>query len=128
MPVLALNSGRIRPNSPESCVEVVEETTIDFSARAGETASRATKVPITVSSRDITRNPPFGWKITQCSRRAAMLCRDRASMAFAITTRASNGGPMGKNRQGCEKFIILQRHSALAEMYASHVSKAASGQ
>jgi len=35
---------------------------------------------------------------------------------------------MGKNRQGCEKFIILQRHSALAEMYASHVSKAASGQ
>src|SRR5262249_33202463 len=62
MPVLALNRGRIRPNSPESCVEVVEETTIDFSAKAGETASRATKVPITVSSRDITRNPPFGWK------------------------------------------------------------------
>src|SRR5499427_6172108 len=64
MPVFCLNSGRIRPNSPESCVEVVEETTIDFSAfaRAGETASRATKVPITVSSRDITRNPPFGWK------------------------------------------------------------------
>src|SRR5215471_6983910 len=57
MPVLALNSGRIRPNSPESCVEVVEETTIDFSAfaRAGETASRATKAPMTVSSRDITR-------------------------------------------------------------------------
>src|SRR5215467_4142566 len=64
MPVLALNSGRIWPNSPESCVEVVEETTIDFSAfaRAGETASRATKAPMTVSSRDITRNPPFGWK------------------------------------------------------------------
>ena len=31
MPVLALNSGRIWPNRPESCVEVVEATTIDLS-------------------------------------------------------------------------------------------------
>src|SRR5438132_1190833 len=36
MPVLALNSGRMWPNRPESCVEVVEATTIDLScARAG---------------------------------------------------------------------------------------------
>ena len=31
IPVLALNSGRIWPNRPESCVEVVEATTIDLS-------------------------------------------------------------------------------------------------
>src|SRR5262249_17799125 len=83
-PVLALNSGKIWPNSPESCVEVVEETTIDFSAfaRAGETASRATKAPKTVSSRDILESS-VRVEITQCGRQAAMLCRDRASMAFA---------------------------------------------
>jgi len=31
MPVLALNSGRMCLNKPESSVEVVEATTIDFS-------------------------------------------------------------------------------------------------
>ena len=31
MPVLALNIGRMWPNRPESCVEVVEATTIDLS-------------------------------------------------------------------------------------------------
>src|SRR5262245_20942809 len=36
MPLFALNSGRIWPNSPESWVDVVEATTIDFScAEAG---------------------------------------------------------------------------------------------
>ena len=36
MPVLALNFGRMNPNSPESCVEVVDATTIDLSwASAG---------------------------------------------------------------------------------------------
>src|SRR5436190_2243151 len=39
MPVLALNSGRIWPNRPESCVDVVEATTIDLScACTGEAA------------------------------------------------------------------------------------------
>src|SRR5215510_6691311 len=43
MPVLALNSGRMWPNRPESCVEVVEATTIDLSrARTGPAAMRAT--------------------------------------------------------------------------------------
>src|SRR6185312_14492019 len=42
MPVLALNSGRIWPNRPESCVDVVEATTIDLScACAGVAASMA---------------------------------------------------------------------------------------
>ena len=42
MPVLALNSGRMWPNRPESWVEVVEETTIDLScARAAERRPRA---------------------------------------------------------------------------------------
>jgi hypothetical protein len=31
MPVFALNIGRIWPKSPESCVDVVEATTIDLS-------------------------------------------------------------------------------------------------
>ena len=40
MPVFALNSGRMWPNRPESCVEVVEATTIDLScARAGASAA-----------------------------------------------------------------------------------------
>src|SRR5262245_60335406 len=43
MPVLALNSGRMWPNRPESCVEVVEATTMDLScARTGPAATRAT--------------------------------------------------------------------------------------
>src|SRR5512139_3013559 len=42
IPVWALNNGRIWPNMPESCVEVVEATTIDLScACTGETASMA---------------------------------------------------------------------------------------
>src|SRR5215468_5760558 len=41
MPVFALNSGRIWPNSPESWVDVVEATTIDFScAEAGVATDR----------------------------------------------------------------------------------------
>src|SRR5262249_20165073 len=40
MPVLALNSGRMWPNRPESCVDVVEATTMDLScARAGAAAT-----------------------------------------------------------------------------------------
>src|SRR5215831_18860759 len=40
MPVLALNSGRMRPNKPESCVDVVEATRMDLScARAGAAAT-----------------------------------------------------------------------------------------
>src|SRR5215472_14456477 len=43
MPVLALNSGRMWPNRPESCVEVVEATTMDLSrAPTGPAAMRAT--------------------------------------------------------------------------------------
>src|SRR5262245_3566732 len=43
MPVLALNSGRMWPNRPESCVEVVDATTIDLSrAHTGPAAMRAT--------------------------------------------------------------------------------------
>src|SRR5262250_3102766 len=42
-PVLALNSGRMWPNRPESSVEVVEATTMDLSrARTGPAAMRAT--------------------------------------------------------------------------------------
>src|SRR5262245_43005209 len=40
MPVLASNSGRMCPNRPESCVEVVEATTMHLScASAGAPAS-----------------------------------------------------------------------------------------
>jgi hypothetical protein len=40
MPVLALNSGRMWPNRPESCVDVVEATTMDLScASAGAAAT-----------------------------------------------------------------------------------------
>src|SRR5215468_4904457 len=40
MPVLALKSGRMWPNRPESCVDVVEATTMDLScARAGAAAT-----------------------------------------------------------------------------------------
>ena len=39
MPVLALNSGRMWPNRPESCVEVVEATTIDLSCASAGAAS-----------------------------------------------------------------------------------------
>src|SRR6516162_999651 len=43
MPVFCLNSGRMWPKRPESCVEVVEATTIDLScAGAGDTASTQT--------------------------------------------------------------------------------------
>src|SRR5262245_38468004 len=43
MPVLPLNSGRMWPNRPESCVEVVEATTMDLSrAPTGPAAMRAT--------------------------------------------------------------------------------------
>src|SRR5262245_10196449 len=43
MPVLALNSGRMWLNRPESCVEVVEATTMDLScARTGPAATRVT--------------------------------------------------------------------------------------
>src|SRR5262249_253128 len=43
MPVLALNSGRMWPNRPESCVEVVDATTMDLSrAPTGPAAMRAT--------------------------------------------------------------------------------------
>src|SRR5215467_7994338 len=43
MPVLALNSGRMWPNRPESCVEVVDATTMDLSrAPTGAAAMRAT--------------------------------------------------------------------------------------
>src|SRR5262249_27305146 len=42
MPVLALNSGRMWPNRPESCVEVVDATTMDLSrAPTGPAAMRA---------------------------------------------------------------------------------------
>ena len=40
IPVLALNSGKICPNNPESWVDVVEETTIDFSCADANGASR----------------------------------------------------------------------------------------
>src|SRR5499433_2467844 len=43
MPVFCLNSGRMWPKRPESCVDVVEATTIDlFCAGAGDTASTQT--------------------------------------------------------------------------------------
>src|SRR5262245_48095624 len=43
MPVFALNSGRMWLNRPESCVEVVEATTMDLScARTGPAPTSAT--------------------------------------------------------------------------------------
>src|SRR5690349_13950754 len=36
MPVLALNNGRIWPNNPVSCVDVVEATTMDLSCAADD--------------------------------------------------------------------------------------------
>src|SRR5215467_10416630 len=42
MPVFCLKSGRMKPYSPESCVEVVEATTMDLScAEASEICARA---------------------------------------------------------------------------------------
>jgi len=42
MPVLALSSGRMCPNRPESCVDVVDATTMDLSwASAGVQLMRA---------------------------------------------------------------------------------------
>src|SRR4051812_49739667 len=41
MPVLALNIGRMWPNRPESCVEVVEATTIDLSCAEAWPANTA---------------------------------------------------------------------------------------
>src|SRR6516165_9684185 len=42
MPVFCLNSGRMWPNRPESCVEVVEATTMDLScAEASDICARA---------------------------------------------------------------------------------------
>src|SRR5262245_36857720 len=42
MPVFCLNSGRMKPYRPESCVEVVEATTMDLScAEASEICARA---------------------------------------------------------------------------------------
>src|SRR5262249_38114545 len=45
MPVFCLNSGKMKPYSPESCVEVVEATTMDFScAEASDTCARANAI------------------------------------------------------------------------------------
>src|SRR5262245_36402969 len=42
MPVFCLNSGRMWPNRPESCVEVVDATTMDLScAEASDICARA---------------------------------------------------------------------------------------
>src|SRR5262245_39557691 len=54
MPVLALNSGRMWPNKPESCVEVVDATTIDLScATAGGAPTTAARAKATSSVRRV---------------------------------------------------------------------------
>src|SRR5260370_41933624 len=60
MPVLALNSGRIWPKRPESCVEVVEATTIDLSsARAGPPSRMAATA---MRQRRLSMSVPRGWR------------------------------------------------------------------
>src|SRR5260221_11308987 len=60
MPVLALNSGRIWPKRPESCVEVVEATTIDLSsARAGPPSRMAATA---MRQRRLSMTVPRGWR------------------------------------------------------------------
>src|SRR5258708_38757560 len=60
MPVLALNSGRIWPKRPESCVEVVEATTIDLSsARVGPPSRMAATA---MRQRRLSMTVPRGWR------------------------------------------------------------------
>src|SRR5258707_334327 len=60
MPVLALKSGRIWPKRPESCVEVVEATTIDLSsARAGPPSRMAATA---MRQRRLSMSVPRGWR------------------------------------------------------------------
>src|SRR4051812_36094432 len=53
MPVLALNSGRMWPNRPESCVDVVEATTIDLSCANAGVHSAAANVSASTTRRFI---------------------------------------------------------------------------
>src|SRR5215472_6678040 len=130
MPVLALNSGRIRPNSPESCVEVVEETTIDFSAfaRAGETASRATKAPMTVSSRDITRNPPFGWKSHHVAGEPPCFAEIVRRWHSRLLLEHPMGAQWVKSPQLQKVHNSAEAFSSRRDVRLGYVSKAASGQ
>src|SRR6516225_8213854 len=60
IPVLALNSGRMWPNRPESCVEVVEATTMDLScAHTGPAATRETVAANTNTLRRVGMTSPL---------------------------------------------------------------------
>src|SRR5713101_4106149 len=57
IPVLALNSGRMWPNSPESCVDVVEAATIDLSCAKAE-APNATPAVTAIRQRRVNISTP----------------------------------------------------------------------
>src|SRR5262249_34987013 len=64
MPVFSWNFGNRYPNNPESSVEVVEATTMDFSSARpyGATAAAAANVAATINTRRlVTVLPPATW-------------------------------------------------------------------
>src|SRR5262249_36940835 len=63
IPVFCLNKGRIKPNSPESSVEVVEATRIDFPcAEASEICARTIAIANEIALRHLGMKFFLMWK------------------------------------------------------------------
>src|SRR5262249_18147022 len=115
MPVLALNSGRMWPNRPESWVEVVEATTIDLScAAAGAMQSR---VAATISS---VRRWSMRFSLLFCSS-DQKLAGDEAARVGGLRRREEwPGGGTLDHAAAVQQPDPAARASRLAEIVGRH--------
>src|SRR5262245_37499690 len=107
MPVFCLNSGRMKPYSPESCVEVVEATTMDlFCAEASEMCARA-KAKATTNERFRTGKPslsgPVEYSHTELS------C---TSIELSVTNRHHIPPNWGRSWIGSRPLVRLNHDKA----------------
>src|SRR5262249_34987518 len=94
MPVFCLNSGRMWPKRPESCVDVVEATTIDLScAGAGDTASTQTIATRARIARRIGMEFPLLCLFLEaCERSKEQLAVDEAARLLGFGRQKENLG------------------------------------
>src|SRR5260221_2932519 len=113
MPVLALNSGRIWPKRPESCVEVVEATTIDLSsARAGPPSRMAATA---MRQRRLSMTVPRGWRSDE------QVAGDECPRLGSSRRGEEGGGGAGLDHPAARQHDDLARQPPrLAEIMGRH--------
>ena len=115
MPVLALNSGRMYPNSPESWVDVVEETTIDLSC-----AKALAREDNTGGDRDQEAAKQTSHFLPKVHQTSSSPARNVLASPVCGVLKNDDAGPVSITRPRCSMHDVARQPPGFAEIMGCH--------